>query len=310
MPRSTGQIDSGDTRAIARFLDAISAERGAASNTIESYERDLRLTAASLAGTATLLTVDAEGLRHCLAGWSGVLKASSLSRRLSTLRQFMQFCVEEGLRPDDPSRLIDSPKTPKPLPKSLSEEDVVRLLNAASLRDGAEGARLVAMLEILYATGMRVSELVTLPMGAISRRRRTLAVTGKGGRERLVVLTDAALDAIEAWTGWRDQDPQAVVSPFLFPDGRDGHLSRQWFALALDTLRRDAGIARRVSPHMLRHSFATHMLNRGADLRSLQILLGHADITTTEIYTRTRDERLAGLVRDTHPLARNRSSGL
>lgn len=309
MPRNRRQLNGDDARAISGFLDAISAERGAAPNTIESYERDLRLTAISLSGADTLLTVGAEGLRQCLAGWSGVLKATSLSRRLSTLRQFMQFCVEEGMRQSDPTRMIDSPKTPKPLPKSLSEEEVVLLLKAAASRPGAAGARLVAMLEILYATGMRVSELVTLPMGAISRRRRTLTITGKGGRERLVVLTAAALDALDVWISCRDKDAAAVVSPFLFPEG-DGHVSRQWFALALDGLRRDAGISSRVSPHMLRHSFATHMLNRGADLRSLQILLGHADITTTEIYTRTRDERLAGLVRDTHPLARNRSSGL
>lgn len=309
MPRDTRQLNGDDIRAIAGFLDAISAERGAASNTIESYERDLRLTAISLKEPATLLTVDAQGLRQCLAGWNAVLKATSLSRRLSTLRQFMRFCVEEGLRQSDPTQMIDSPKTPKPLPKSLGEEDVVRLLKAAASREGAAGARLVAMLEILYATGMRVSELVTLPMGAISRRRRTLVITGKGGRERLVVLTEAALDALEIWINWRDRDAGAVVSSFLFPEG-EGHVSRQWFALALDGLRRDAGISRRVSPHMLRHSFATHMLNRGADLRSLQILLGHADITTTEIYTQTKDERLAGLVRDSHPLARNRSSGL
>jgi len=309
MPRKSGQIEGDDASAVARFLEAISAERGAARNTIESYERDLRLTAEALDGNVTLLNLGAEDLRRCLAGWRHGLKATSLSRRLSTLRQFMRFCIEEGLREDDPTQMIDSPKIPKTLPKSLSEEDVVLLLKAAEARGGGDGARLVAMLEILYATGMRISELVTLPMGAISRRRRTLTITGKGGRERLVVLTEAALDAIDVWLSYRDQLPAAVTSAFVFP-AADGHVSRQWFAQVLDQLRREAGLAHRISPHMLRHSFATHMLYRGADLRSLQILLGHADISTTEIYTRTQDERLAGLVRDTHPLARHRSSGL
>lgn len=286
-----------------RFLSAIAAERGAAPNTIAAYERDLLIWAQSLPGGETLLAAGIDSLRRVMAGWTARFSPKTVSRRLSALHQFMVFAVEEGLRPDDPTSRLDRPKMPENLPKSLTEDELAQLFAAAVKTEGQRGLRLVCMLEILYATGLRVSELVALPLAAVRRGQDRITVTGKGGRERIVVLTGAAHTAIEAWINARDQDPDAVTSPYLFPRG-DGAIPRQEVNTELKRLAREAGITRSVSPHMLRHSFATHMLNRGADLRSLQMLLGHADITTTEIYTKTRDDRLAGLVRDIHPLAR------
>lgn len=301
--KETPTFAGGDQRAVHRFLSTISAEKGAAANTIAAYQRDLFAWAEALPSGQTLLTARVEDLREALGLWSGAFKARTVSRRLSALHQFMVFAVEEGLRPDDPTSRLDRPKMPGNLPKSLSEDEMARLFDAAVRIEGDRGLRLVCMLEILYATGLRVSELVSLPLSAVRRGQDRIMVTGKGGRERIVMLTAAAHSAIEAWINARDKDPDAVTSPYLFPRG-DGPVSRQAVNAELKALALEAGIGRSVSPHMLRHSFATHMLNRGADLRSLQLLLGHADITTTEIYTKTRDDRLAGLVRDTHPLAR------
>lgn len=302
MPRQDkADFTPGDGRAVERFLNAIRAERGASPHTIDAYRRDLRATAASLNNT-DLLSADTAALRRCLAEWSAVLAPRSVARRLTAIHRFMAFAVEEGWRSDDPSAAIDRPKIPAALPKSLTEAEVAALFDAAVKADGAS-TRLVCLLEMLYATGMRISEVISLPVTAVSRGQLGITLRGKGGRERVVMMTEAAHQAVAAWLEDRDAMPAFVASPYLFP-ARDGHLSREQAYLEIRDLGIRAGIATRISPHMLRHSFATHMLNRGADLRSLQLLLGHASITTTEIYTKTQDKRLAGLVRDIHPLAR------
>ena len=233
------------------------------------------------------------------------LAARSVARRLSALRQMMAWLVEERVRPDNPCRWIDNPKQPAALPKSLSEEEITALITAArALAPAAEALRMTAMLELLYATGLRVSELISLPVDQFRRELETVIVTGKGGKERLVAMGTPARDATVAWMAARDATEAFVTSPYLFPF-RDSHVSRQQFAAALKQVGAAAGIdPRRVSPHVVRHSFATHMLNRGADLRGLQTLLGHADISTTQIYTKTRPDRLAGLVAAAHPLAK------
>ncbi|MCE2517312.1 MAG: tyrosine-type recombinase/integrase, partial [Alphaproteobacteria bacterium] len=242
--------------------------------------------------------------------WSRDLAPRSVARRLSAVRSFMAFLVEENLRPDDPSTHLDAPKTAASLPKSLSEDDMSRLLNHAAGDDSVTGVMLMSMLEMLYGTGLRISELVNLPVGSFTRRLDHITVMGKGQKERVVILTQAAQLATAAWLEKRDEHPGYVTSSYLYPgqggDGKSGDapMRRETVYQLIRTLGRNAGIAQAISPHMLRHSFATHMLNRGADLRSLQMLLGHADISTTEIYTQTRDDRLAGLVKDAHPLAR------
>ncbi len=240
-----------------------------------------------------------------VSGMQTGLAARSVARRLSALRQLMGWLVEEGLRTDNPCRWIDSPKQPASLPKSLSEAEMAALITgrARAARNSSQARRMTAMLELLYATGLRVSELVSLPVDQFRRDLATIVVTGKGGRERLVAVGAPARAAVASWLEARDAMAAHVTSPFLFPDG-DTHMSRQHFAASLKDLAALAGLdPRRVSPHVVRHSFATHMLNRGADLRGLQTLLGHADISTTQIYTATRPERLAGLVAAAHPLA-------
>jgi integrase/recombinase XerD len=293
-------------RVVTEFLQAMAADRGLARNSLAAYRRDL---AASLdflvARGRDFESCAADDLRDLLSAWhAGGLAARSVARRLSALRQLMGWLVEEGIRTDNPCRWIDSPKQPAGLPKSLSEAEMAALISAARELPGqAKARRMTAMLELLYATGLRVSELVSLPVDQFRRDLATIIVTGKGGRERLVALGAPARAAIAAWLEARDAMPEFVTSPFLFPHG-DTHLSRQQFAVGLKGLASAAGLdPRRVSPHVVRHSFATHMLNRGADLRGLQTLLGHADISTTQIYTATRPERLAGLVAAAHPLA-------
>ena len=311
MPRqakSAEQTPDADLLAIERFITALRAERGISVNTADAYRRDLISTAADLPRTLPkgrrLLTAVADDIRHCLQQWSSNLAARSVARRLTTIHRFMIFCVEEGMRGDNPTTAIARPKLPKSLPKSLSEAEVGALFAAAEGMDEQASCRLLAMLEILYVTGMRVSELVSLPVSVVNRRQPNIIIRGKGGRERIVLMTAAAHDSVKRWLEWRDRNPKAVTSDYLFPSG-EKHISREKAYTDIRALGKLAGIKEIVSPHMLRHSFATHMLNRGADLRSLQLLLGHASITTTEIYTKTKDERMAGLVRDTHPLARN-----
>ena len=292
------------------FLHALSAMRAAAENTLAAYRRDLDDCCVGLAQHGqSLSSCSADDLRALLVWWhQRGLAPRSVARRLSALRQFMGWAVDEGIRPDNPTRWIDNPSLPATLPKSLDEADIVRLLDAAaSLTPAFAATRAVTMLEVLYATGLRVSELMGLQVTAFRRHPDTILVTGKGGRERLVPLGDTAKAAVAGWLDCRDSRPAFMLSEMMFPADDGRAMTRQAFAALLKKLALAAGLDPvRVSPHKLRHSFATHMLNRGADLRSLQSLLGHADITTTQIYTANRPDRLAGLVASAHPLASRR----
>ncbi len=291
----------------------LAAERGAADNTLAAYRRDLddflRFTAGGGVGDIddTALTATTEKIREFMSHLSDSgLAASTASRRLSALRQFFGFLFIEGIRTDDPTAVIDSPRRARALPKVLTEEEVDRLLAAARVIDGPDGLRLTSMLELLYATGLRVSELVTLPLSAALRDPSVLIVRGKGGRERMVPLTDVARSALRDYCAVRATFlKRGKDSPWLFPStGKDGHLSRQRFGQMLKALAVESGIEpRKVSPHVMRHAFASHLLAHGADLRSVQQMLGHADISTTQIYTHVLDERLRSLVRDKHPLS-------
>jgi len=299
------------SRYAENFLEMLSVERGAAKNTIESYRRDLLdFQDFSKARRRPPEKADAKIIRGYLKKLSGYgMAASTSARRLSALRQFFRFLHAEGYRQDDPTAAIDSPRQGRSLPKYLSEEEVETLLNAAANRAGPEGKRLVALLEILYATGLRVSELVGLPLSALSRDGRMLIVRGKGGKERMVPLSEPASEAVEHYRdvreGFLPKGRSSASGSWLFPSrSKQGFLTRARFAQLLKELAQDVGIdRRRVSPHVLRHSFASHLLAHGADLRSLQQMLGHADIATTQIYTHVLDERLKRLVDQAHPLA-------
>jgi integrase/recombinase XerD len=288
------------------------AERGAARNTIEAYRRDLQHFGEHIASRNQRLSdADPDALRSYLEDMAATgTSLRTAARRLSALKQFFRFLALEGIRKDDPSAIIDSPRAGRPLPKYLSENEVTSLLEAASRRKDASGLRLAALLEVLYATGLRVSELVGLPMSAITRDGRMVIVRGKGGKERMVPLTDPASEAVRAYRTVRDEylprSSSRTGSPWLFPSrSREGHLTRVRFGQLLKELAIEAGLPpARVSPHVLRHSFASHLLAHGADLRSLQQMLGHADISTTQIYTHVLDERLRALVDAAHPLAR------
>ena len=281
-------------RHIEAFLEMQLVERGAARNTLLAYRRDLETFAATVADVAA---ATGDELRHFLASLAKEGAApSTQARKLSALRQFHRYLLREGVRADDPTNLLDVPRLGAPLPKYLSEAEVDALLEAADLQPQAELMR--AALEMLYATGLRVSELLSLPRRALAGQDEMLLIRGKGGRERIVPLSEAARTAA--------QPLMKSGSPHLFP-GRDPAqpLTRQGFGVMLKHTALDAGIdPSRVSPHVLRHSFASHMLARGADLRSLQMLLGHADIATTQIYTHVLAERLQRLVEAHHPLAR------
>lgn len=311
------------SRHVENFLEMLTVERGASDNTIESYRRDLADFAVfSNARRRTPENASTDIIRAYLKKLSGAgLAASTCARRLSVLRQFFRFLHAEGVRDDDPSSVIDSPRRGRPLPKYLSEDEVDELLKATHERSGADGLRIVALVEILYATGLRVSELVGLPLAALSgwragpqaqmsRDRAVLIVRGKGGKERMVPLSEPAGEAIAAYMPVREEFlPKGRIAKqaarFMFPSrGKDGHLTRARFGQMLKELAVEAGLPpKRVSPHVLRHSFASHMLAHGADLRSLQQMLGHADIATTQIYTHVLDERLKRLVHTHHPLA-------
>jgi len=293
------------------FLDTIVVEDGVSANTVESYRRDL--TAFSkflLPRRVTLEGAEAKHIRSYLKSLSELgMAASTSARRLSAFRQFYQFALEAQLRDDDPTSGVDSPKLPKSLPKLLSEDEVDQLLEATHARSGRNGVRLIALVEILYATGLRVTELVSLREAALSGDGRVLTFRGKGGKERMVPLSEPAMDALNAYLPLREtflpQGSAAADRGFMFPSrGRDGHLSRVRFHQMMKELAAEAELdQRRVSPHVLRHSFASHMLAHGADLRTLQQLLGHSDISTTQIYTHVLDERLKALVTEAHPLA-------
>tara|TARA_B100001057_G_scaffold498807_1_gene607171 strand:+ start:1571 stop:2518 length:948 start_codon:yes stop_codon:yes gene_type:complete len=295
---------------INSFLQAISAMRAASENTLSAYRRDLLDCQVGLEIRAkTLTNCDMDDLRSVIVWWhQRDLKPRSVARRLSALRQFMGWAVEDGVRQDNPTTWLENPSLPVSLPKSLSETEITQLLKMATmLEPKLASLQALAMLEILYATGLRVSELVTLLVVQFRRNPQTILVKGKGGRERIVPLGETARMASLRWIECRDSNPAFVQSVYMFPVRDGGPMSRYQFASLLKKLALAAGIdVARVSPHKLRHSFATHMLNRGADLRSLQSLLGHADISTTQIYTASRPERLAGLVTSTHPLASRR----
>jgi len=291
-------------RHIEAFLEMLAAERGAARNTLAAYQADLTDFSAFAAGHGTAVSgADAAVLQSYMASLRvGGLSARTAARRLSALRQFHRFLLREGVRPDDPTQLLDAPQLPRSLPKYLSEQEVDALLAAAGRRPGRSGALARAALEILYASGLRVSELLGLPRAALAGDAAVLLVRGKGGKERMVPLSDEAKRAAAALVAG-----DAADGRWLFP-GRDPRrpMTRQGFALLLKQVALDAGLdPARVSPHVLRHSFASHLLARGADLRSLQLLLGHADIATTQIYTHVLAERLQRLVEQHHPLARD-----
>lgn len=291
------------------FLEMMSVERGASSNTKNAYERDLQAFCAYAARTGVAMeTANTDMIRDFMAFLSKTGKTpATMARSLSALRQFFRFLVSEGMRADDPCAGVDSPRRGRPLPKILSESDVDRLLSAARAKSGWRATRLVALVEILYATGLRVSELVGLPMGALARDRSVIVVRGKGGKERMIPLSAPARMAIEAWLPHRAKTTKAgATSPWLFPSKRaqGGHLTRDRFNAILKDLAADAGLdTAQISPHVLRHAFASHLLAHDADLRTVQQMLGHADISTTQIYTHLLDERLKTLVRTFHPLA-------
>jgi integrase/recombinase XerD len=301
----------------AAFLDMMSAERGASANTLDAYRRDLEDYLAFLASRgADAAGADSNGVRAWIADLAARgLKASSAARRLSCIRQFHKFLYAEGHCAEDPTSVLDGPRRAPRAPKVLSVADVDRLLAAAADGLGREDlrpleqlrvARTWCLLEVLYATGLRVSELVSLPRGAANAKEPLLTVRGKGGRERLVPLSDPARRAMATW---RDLSarlrPSEARSAWLFPaDSASGCLTRQAFARDLKEVAAAAGIApARISPHVLRHAFASHLLQNGADLRVVQELLGHADISTTQIYTHVLDERMKAMVRDLHPMS-------
>ncbi len=301
---------------VESFLEMMSAERGAATNTLQSYERDLEDARSFLNERSVRLT---EATPDDLRAYLGHLArqgfaASSQARRLSALRQFFKFLYGEGLRGDDPTGILDAPKKGRSLPKTLSVEDVSRLIARAEAEAAEPGGNLLLkrrmhlLVELLYATGMRVSELVSLPASVLAQTGRFLVVKGKGNKERMVPLSRAAVAALETYgealAAEIGDDPAAGA--FLFPaQSKEGYLPRQVFARDLKALAGRAGIrAATLSPHVLRHAFASHLLQNGADLRAVQELLGHQDISTTQIYTHVLEERLHQLVQTHHPLAK------
>lgn len=301
---------------ISAFLEAQAAELGAASNTLLAYGRDLRDAALWLArhesSFETASRADIEDyLVHCEA--QGLSRATR-ARRLSAIRQIYRFAFDEGWREDNPAIQISGPGKDKRLPKTLSIEDVERLLQAAETqgKTRTEQVRASCLMQVLYATGLRVTELVSLPVAAVRGDPRLILVRGKGGKERMVPLSPPARVALTEWLALRDAAQETArtkgkpASPFLFPShGKAGHLTRHWFFNLIKSLAVTAGLdPADVTPHTLRHAFATHLLQNGADLRAIQTLLGHADVATTEIYTHVLEERLRELVLDHHPLAR------
>lgn len=301
---------------LTSFLEMLSAERGAALNTIEAYERDLsEFIAFMIARGKALSAADAKDIQAYLHAQSEAgLSAASRARRLSAVRQLFKFLTAEAVVANDPAAGLSGPRRERPLPRTLSVAEVDRLITTAAKRGaGLEGRalfralRFYCLLEILYATGMRVSELVSLPRSVLRGDPRVLTIKGKGGRERLVPLNPAARAALEKYLAVSGRFDN---SPWLFASkSAEGHVTRQGFGQDLKELAEEAGLdPERVSPHVLRHAFASHLLDRGADLRAVQQLLGHADISTTEIYTHVLEERLKKLVNDHHPLANTAST--
>jgi integrase/recombinase XerD len=305
-----------DESLVELFLDMQAAERGAGTNTLAAYRNDLEDLSAHLRASAIgIVDASTDDLRGFIAELSERgFKASSLARRLSAVRQLYRFLYAEGKRGDDPAAVLEGPKRARTLPKVLTIAEVDALLTQARANaddnkqppaQRMRSMRLLCLLEVVYATGLRVSELVALPASAARRDQRMLVVRGKGGKERLVPLNQAAKRAMAEYLALRTEAGRDAQSKWLFPSfGEQGHLSRQHFARDLKALAATCGIApMRLSPHVLRHAFASHLLHNGADLRVVQTLLGHADISTTQIYTHVLEERLKTLVRDLHPLA-------
>lgn len=303
--------------AAALFLDMMATERGASANTLDAYRRDLddyvEFLSAKKRRIDSAGTEDIRGYLRALA--KRRLAASSVARRLSAIRQLHRFLYAEGMREDDPAAVLEGPRRGRPLPKTLSTDEVTKLLDEAQMQasrtdlkpaEKLRAARLVCLLEVLYATGLRVSELIALPATAARNESGVIVVKGKGGKERLVPLGEAARRAMAAYH--KLCTDAGGASRWLFPSSGDsGHVTRQHVGRELKTLAASAGIARRkMSPHVLRHAFASHLLANGADLRIVQALLGHADVSTTQIYTHVLDERLKNMVRDLHPLADQR----
>jgi integrase/recombinase XerD len=301
-------------RLVELFLDMLASERAGAKNTLAAYARDLEDLSSFLAAkrrtVATATTSDLRGYLGDLAERS--FKPASVARRLSAIRQLYRFLYAENHRRDDPAAILEGPKRDRPLPKVLAVSEVDRLIAAARAaaaegepRERLRGQRLYCLLELLYATGLRISELVSLPASAARRNERMLIVRGKGGKERVVPLNEAARSAMRDYAAMLAEVLEPQPSKWLFPSfGETGHLTRQHVGRELKSLAASAGLrAAQVSPHVLRHAFASHLLHNGADLRVVQTLLGHADISTTQIYTHVLDDRLKSLVRDLHPLS-------
>jgi integrase/recombinase XerD len=308
-------MTGGDATLIEAFLDMMSAERGASINTLSAYRRDLLDFSgfrAGKGGSAKSATRDDIKAYLAMLSKSGAA-GSTQARRLSALRQFFAFLYSDGMRQDDPTDAIDAPRRERPLPKILSRKDMDALIEAARLlsEKTPEGLRLLCMVEMLYASGLRVSELVTLPLAAARNREGFLLVKGKGQKERLAPLNDHARDAIKKWLEVRDEFlpvglRRGYAERFLFPSrGAEGHITRRRMGQMLKDLALAANLdPEKLSPHVLRHAFATHLVEGGADLRSVQTMLGHADIATTQIYTHVAKDRLTQVVEDSHPLAR------
>ena len=292
IPPEPGQL------AVERFLEMMAAERGAAANTLAAYARDL---AAAREVVGDLLEADKAALGSLAGAWSG-LAPSSLARRCSALRQFYGFCLDEGLRREDPSAALPRPRARRPLPRLLTFEEIEALFALAEEQaesERREQVRMLVLLELLYGSGLRASELVGLPLSAVPRDAPLLTIIGKGGQQRMVPISGRARAALSRWLAVRGSGGR-----FLFPSrGVSGHLTRVRLFQLLRELAARAGIPpEKVSPHVLRHAFATHLLEGGADLRVLQVLLGHADIATTQIYTHVESARLVALVNERHPL--------
>ncbi|MDO8297474.1 MAG: tyrosine recombinase [Caulobacter sp.] len=292
------------------FLEMMAVERASARNTLTAYGKDLVDAAAFLkARGLNLASATAEDIESYFAAMGAAgLSPATAARRRAAVRQFYRFVLGEGWRTDDPSRRVEAPKQGRPLPRVLSRDEVERLIAAAAAKDGPQGLRLACLIEMTYASGLRVSELLALPLTALARDPAFLMIRGKGGKERLVPLNGAARTAVKAWLAVRETFiPKGdAANPWLFPSrGKGGRLTARRFSQLLEAAAAGAGIdPTRVSPHVLRHAFATHLLEGGADLRVVQTLLGHADIATTQIYTHVAGERLAEVVRSKHPLSR------
>lgn len=311
---------------VESFLDMLTSERGAAMNTRQAYWRDLADVSQFLRSdlNANLETASTDQLKayiehltnkiHIKGEHKSQIAVRTVARRLSAMRQYYRYLISENMRQDDPTSTIESPKQGRTLPKTLSEEEVSLLIKTAGIGGGSDSIRLVCLLEMLYATGLRVSELVGLPMAAVGENTEFLMIEGKGGRERMIPLSEPAQKAITTYLAIRPQfigsENKELQDKSFFPSktSESGHLTRQRFAQLLKDLARDAKITEgRVSPHILRHAFATHLLSRGADLRSVQKMLGHADIATTQIYTHIVSAGLKDTVEENHPMSKEGS---